>query len=115
MESMSASLKAAGHDVRIAASRILQAQAQLGIARGNQLPTAGVILATLIANWFNHLGITYMPPGQANPVPLVVLTQGVGKLLFSVWFGLMLMATIAAIIPASRAARMLVVDALRHV
>jgi ABC-type lipoprotein release transport system permease subunit len=29
--------------------------------------------------------------------------------------GLMLMATIAAIIPASRAARMLVVDALRHV
>jgi len=77
--------------------------------------TAGVILASLIANWFNHLGITYVPPGQANPVPLVVLTQGVGKLLFSVWFGLMLMATIAAIIPASRAARMLVVDALRHV
>jgi multidrug efflux system outer membrane protein len=33
------------YDVRIAATRILQAQAQLGIARGNQLPTAGVILA----------------------------------------------------------------------
>ena len=77
--------------------------------------TAGVILATLIANWFNHLGIMYTPPGQANPVPLVVLTQGVGKLLFAVWFGLMLMATIAAIVPATRAARMLVVDALRHV
>ena len=77
--------------------------------------TAGVILATLIANWFNHLGITYTPPGQAHPVPLVLLTQGVGKLLFSVWFGLMIMATIAAFIPAGRAARMLVVDALRHV
>ncbi|MGO8814254.1 MAG: efflux transporter outer membrane subunit [Terriglobia bacterium] len=33
------------YDVRIAASRILQAQAQLGIARGNQLPTAGAIAA----------------------------------------------------------------------
>ncbi len=33
------------YDVRIAAARILQAQAQLGIARGNQLPTAGVIVA----------------------------------------------------------------------
>jgi multidrug efflux system outer membrane protein len=33
------------YDMRIAATRILQAQAQLGIARGNQLPTAGAIAA----------------------------------------------------------------------
>ena len=33
------------YDVRIAAARILQAQAQLGIARGNQLPTAAAIVA----------------------------------------------------------------------
>jgi len=33
------------YDVRIAAARILQAQAQLGIAHGNQLPTAGVVVA----------------------------------------------------------------------
>jgi outer membrane protein, multidrug efflux system len=33
------------YDVRIAAARILQAQAQVGIARGSQLPTAGVVLA----------------------------------------------------------------------
>jgi len=77
--------------------------------------TAGVILASALATWFNHAGVMYTPPGQAYPVPLLLLTTGVGKLLFSVWFGLMLMATIAAIIPASRAARMLVVDALRHV
>ncbi len=32
-------------DVRIAATHILEAQAQLGIAKGNQLPAAGVILA----------------------------------------------------------------------
>jgi putative ABC transport system permease protein len=77
--------------------------------------TAGVILAAVIAHWFNSLGITYTPPGQATPVPLRLLTQGVWGLQLSVWFGLLLMATIAALIPASRAARMLVVDALRHV
>ena len=33
------------YDLRIAATHILQAQAQLGIARGDQLPTAGVIAA----------------------------------------------------------------------
>lgn len=33
------------YDVRIAAAHILEAQAHLGIARGNQLPTAGVVLA----------------------------------------------------------------------
>ena len=33
------------YDVRIAATRILEAQAQVGIARGNQFPTAGVVVA----------------------------------------------------------------------
>jgi putative ABC transport system permease protein len=77
--------------------------------------TLGIVLATLLAFWFNHMGITYTPPGQAAPVPLVLRTHGVGGLLFSVWFILMILATIAAIIPAGRAARMKVVDALRHV
>jgi putative ABC transport system permease protein len=63
--------------------------------------TAGVILGAVIAAWFNSLGITYTPPGQATPVPLRLLTQGVWGLQLSVWSGLLLMATI--------------VDALRHV
>jgi putative ABC transport system permease protein len=77
--------------------------------------TLGIVLATLLAYWFNHAGITYTPPGQSAPVPLVLRTHGVGSLLFSVWFILMLIATVAAIVPAGRAAKMKVVDALRHV
>jgi putative ABC transport system permease protein len=77
--------------------------------------TIGLILASFIAIMINHSGLTWTPPGQAAPVPLSVLTSGVGALNASVWLGLVFMATVAALIPANRAARLPVVDALRHV
>lgn len=77
--------------------------------------TAGLILAAFIAVGVNHAGLTWMPPGQASPIPLQVLTSGVAVLIGAVWLGLLIMATVAALIPANRAARMPVVDALRHV
>ena len=77
--------------------------------------TAGIILAAVIAIVVNHAGLTWIPPGRAAPMPLQVLTSGVGMLVGAVWLGLLSMATIAALVPANRAARMPVVDALRHV
>lgn len=77
--------------------------------------TIGLILASIIAIMINHSGLTWTPPGQAAPVPLSVLTSGVWALNASVWLGLVFMATVAALIPANRAARLPVVDALRHV
>ncbi len=77
--------------------------------------TVGVLLGQCIAVLFNHAGLTWMPPGNATRAPLRVLTTGVGHLLFGAWVGLVLMATLAAVIPANRAARLKVVDALRHV
>ncbi len=77
--------------------------------------TAGVLLAALLALLINHAGLTWIPPGRAGPIPLRVLTSGVGRLTTAVWLGLLLMATIAALVPANRAARLPVVDALRHV
>jgi putative ABC transport system permease protein len=77
--------------------------------------TVGVVLGQIIAVGFNHLGFTWMPPGNAARVPLRVLTSGVMPLLSGTWLGLVLMATVAAVIPANRAARLKVVDALRHV
>ncbi len=76
--------------------------------------TGGVVLASLLAYWLNHAGITYTPPGNASAVPLSVLTTGNEGLLLSVWLALFVVATLATIIPANKAARMKVVDALRH-
>jgi putative ABC transport system permease protein len=77
--------------------------------------TVGVAVASGIAFAFNRSGATWTPPSQAAPVPLEVMTDGVGGLLVGAWLGLVLMGTLAAAIPANRAARFKVVDALRHV
>ena len=77
--------------------------------------TAGVALSAVIAAWFNTVGATWTPPGEASPIPLKLLTSGVLGFQFVIWLALVLIAIVAALIPSNRAARMPVVDALRHV
>jgi putative ABC transport system permease protein len=77
--------------------------------------TIGMILAAIAASLVNRAGLTWTPPGQAAAIPFRLLTSGVGGLIGGVWLGLVFVATMAALVPANRAARMTVVDALRHV
>jgi putative ABC transport system permease protein len=77
--------------------------------------SAGLALGAAIAFAVNRAGLTWTPPMQARPVPLRLLATGMETLVASVWLGLLALATLAALIPANRAARMQVVDALRHV
>jgi putative ABC transport system permease protein len=48
-------------------------------------------------------------------VPLRLEMAGTMRLIAGTWLGLVLVATVAALVPANRAARLQVVDALRHV
>jgi putative ABC transport system permease protein len=77
--------------------------------------SAGVVLGIVATWWIDHAGITYTPPGNASPVQLYLLTHHNEGLVFGIWLVLVVMATLATIIPANRAARLKVVDALRHV
>ncbi|MGD0282692.1 MAG: FtsX-like permease family protein [Dissulfurispiraceae bacterium] len=77
--------------------------------------TLGLAVGTAVAHIVNHAGLTWQPPGQAFPTPLKVLTRGVGHLMFGIWIGLGALSTIAAWVPAHRAARLKIVDALGHV
>ena len=63
----------------------------------------------------NHAGITYTMPISASPIPLYLMDDHISGLLCGVWLALVLIAIVASIVPANRAARMKVVDALRHV
>lgn len=76
--------------------------------------TLGLVGTRLVALAINQAGMTWSPPGQASSVPLRLLTSGVAQTNFAIWLSLVLVATLAALVPASRAARMPVVDALRH-
>lgn len=76
--------------------------------------TAGVLLAALITYAVNHAGLTWLPPGNVEPVPLRLYMLGGWKLVTVMWLSLVVVATIAALIPANRAAKLPVVDALRH-
>jgi len=77
--------------------------------------TIGIIVGSIAGVLVNHAGLTWHPPGQAYSTPFLVRTKGVGRLLFDIWIGLGCMATLAAWIPAYRAARIKIVDALGHI
>ncbi|HUN43387.1 MAG TPA: FtsX-like permease family protein [Acetobacteraceae bacterium] len=78
--------------------------------------TVGVVLAFIVDAAINHSGLTWLPPGNATTVPFRLATPADRPLLLlGTWLGLVLLATFAALLPANRAARLPVVDALRHV
>ncbi len=78
--------------------------------------TVGVVLAFGVAAAINHAGLTWTPPGNVTAVPFrLAMPVDRPPLLIGTWLGLVLVATLAALLPANRAARLPVVDALRHV
>jgi putative ABC transport system permease protein len=50
-----------------------------------------------------------------QPVPLRLYLFGAWSLTAAAWLGLIAVSTLASLAPAARAARLKVVDALRHV
>jgi len=77
--------------------------------------TLGVVLSWAVASLINLADLYWTPPGQASPIPFRLLFAGIPGLIVGTWIGLIVIATVAALWPAARAARMPVVDALRHV
>jgi putative ABC transport system permease protein len=78
--------------------------------------SVGVVLAYAIGITVNNAGLTWTPPSSVEPVPLrLYLFGGAFYYVAIVWALLAAVATLASWAPAGRAARLSVVDALRHV
>jgi putative ABC transport system permease protein len=86
-----------------------------GVLIGAIGATVGAVLALAIAALVNHAGLTWIPPGNATAVPLRLDVAGRMALVGGAWLGLAIVTTLAALLPANRAAQLPVVDALRHV
>ena len=63
----------------------------------------------------NAMRITWTPPGRIEPVALAVRVAGEPAMVMVCALGLVIVAGLSATLPAARAARMNIVDALRHV
>jgi putative ABC transport system permease protein len=74
----------------------------------------GIAVALALAWAINRIGLTWLPPGRIEPIPLAVRVAGEYAMLGLTASALVLVAALSAILPAARAARMNIVDALRH-
>ncbi|QLI80535.1 ABC transporter permease [Chitinibacter fontanus] len=86
-----------------------------GLLLGSVGAGLGVVLALIAAYLINHSGLSWMPPGNSEPVALMVRVWGEGRMIIGTVLGLLLVATLSAWWPARRAAQLNIVDALRHV
>nr|CCF78684.1 putative ABC-type transport system permease component [Rubrivivax gelatinosus S1] len=76
---------------------------------------AGALLALVLAYVVNRLGLTWLPPGSGDRLPLLLLVSNEREMILETIAGLIAIATVSAWWPARRAARLKIVDALRHV
>lgn len=86
-----------------------------GVLLGSIGAVIGVLTALVAAYAINHSGFTWTPPGRVEPLPLELSLWGETSMIVWTGIGLMLVATLSSWLPAHRAARLNIVDALRHV
>ena len=75
----------------------------------------GVLLALAISIVVNRLDIPWLPPGNVETVPLTIRVWDETRMIIGATIGLIFVAVLSAWWPAYRAARLNVVEALRHV
>ncbi|MBU9547592.1 ABC transporter permease [Burkholderia multivorans] len=74
---------------------------------------AGTVLALAAGAAINRAGLHWTPPGQTDPVALSVRVWDEFGMIARYAFGVTVVATLSAWLPAHRAARLPIVDALR--
>lgn len=76
---------------------------------------SGCAIAMILAWLINGAGLTWTPPNSIDEIPLVVHVFNSGSLIIGSVLALLVLAALSSVAPAWRAARIPVVEALRHV
>lgn len=74
----------------------------------------GIAIAVALGEWVNRSGMTWLPPGSSERLPLQLRVLGNWATVAGTSVGLILVATLSAWWPAWRAANLKIVEALRH-
>lgn len=75
----------------------------------------GLLAALALGELVNWSGLTWLPPGSSEQLPLQLRVMGDLPVVAGTSLGLVLIATLSAWWPARRAAQLEIVEALRHV
>jgi putative ABC transport system permease protein len=86
-----------------------------GFVLGCLSAALGIGCALGLSWLINQMNLTWIPPGRIEPVPLAVSVAGENAMMLFSSVGLIVVAALSALLPAARAARMNIVEALRHV
>ncbi len=74
----------------------------------------GIMVAITITALFNQAGLQWTPPNNASSTPLQILLFANPMLLIGSWLLMVIVATVSSVTPARFAAKMNIVDAIRH-
>ena len=85
-----------------------------GFLLGTTGAIVGVLGALVVSLIVNRSGLTWLPPGSSEALPLTVRVWGETRMIAGTAIGLIVIGAASAWWPAYRAARLKIVDALRH-
>lgn len=92
---------------------------RLFVLEGTLLGVAGAVIGVLLAlagsGAVNRMGLSWLPPGSGERLPLLLVIWGENLTVLLTAAGLVVIAGVSAWWPAHRASRLVIVDALRHV
>lgn len=86
-----------------------------GLVLGLAATVVGIVSSLLLAWLVNRLNFEWTPPSRVEPVPLSIGIVGEHLMMLSCAAGLIVVAVVSSLVPAARASKMNIVDALRHV
>ena len=86
-----------------------------GLVLGSFSAALGIAVALAAAGLINAIGLTWLPPGRVEPLPLALRVSGEWGMMLGAAIGVIALGALSALLPAARASRMNIVEALRHV
>lgn len=86
-----------------------------GLVLGSFSAALGIGVALAVAGLINAIGLTWLPPGRVEPLPLALRVAGEWGMMAGGTVGVIVLGALSALLPAARASRMNIVEALRHV
>lgn len=86
-----------------------------GMLLGAISATVGVIVAAIVVYLINSAGLEWNTPNSIEPTPIRILFGETPVVIAGIWLLIAIVAMISSVLPAIRAARYSIADALRHV